>query len=194
MLHSAPHLDGIRTDRLQGDPIMAQGQGVGEVDVRVAGIAQSCVVVVAKDASWAVIAQRAEPEPGHIAHDVRAAIAQRGLRLGHPHLGLYTLAPLALHRFAALAWVRGELGDSWRNNLVRGVQPKIEGGGGLGRAPSGISEEKVLADPDSAGLRTRPAAFHHFTVSAFSRGSQSRNSATLESQSAVKRGPAECIL
>ena len=106
---------------------MAQGQRVGKVDVGVAAIAKCSVVVMAEDAGGVAVAQRAQLESRDIAHHVGAAAAQRGLALGDPDGGLGTLAPLALHRTGWPASGLGRAGDSWRNNLARGVQPKIEG-------------------------------------------------------------------
>lgn len=175
---------------------MTQGQGIGDVDISVAGIAQRCVVVVAKDAGRAVVAQRAQSETRHIAHDVGAAIAQRGLRLGHPDLGFYTLAPLALHRLAAGAWVVGELGIRGAATSWEACSRKSRQEGGLGGATTRISDEKALADPESswaAGSRGGVPSFHrdlqHFVAhnagvrTVGQLGSQSARSAAAQSAS-----------
>ncbi len=76
---------------------MAQGQRVGQVDVRVAGLAQGGIVVVTEHLGGVALAQGAQAEPRDVAHHVGAALAERRLALLAVDLGVRGLASLALH-------------------------------------------------------------------------------------------------
>lgn len=67
------------------------------MDVRVAGFAESGIIVVAEHPGGVALAQSAQAEASDVSHDIGAPLAEGRLALLAVDLGVRSLAGLALH-------------------------------------------------------------------------------------------------